>query len=81
MKKVKVIVYRFSLLDSDDPDLIAAEPMLNWEKSEKGQWVMNNSIDKPTWFRLLDPNIFGFEYLIQATFTPKNYTYWKLKYE
>ena len=55
--------------------------MLNWEKSEKGQWVMNNSIDKPTWYRMLDPDIFGFEYIIQATFTPENYTYWKLKYE
>ena len=81
MKNVKVIVYRFSLLDIDDPDLIAAEPMLNWEKSEQGQWVMNNSIEKPTWHRLMDPNIFGFEYLIQATFTPENYTYWKLKYD
>jgi len=81
MKPVKVVVHRFLLSDSEDPDLIAAEPLINWEKSEKGQWVMNNSIEKPTWFRLPAVDIYGFEYIIQATFTPEQYTYWKLKYE
>ena len=46
----EVVVHSFSLGDVDDPDLYAAQPLYEWEKSEAGQWVMKNAADTPTWY-------------------------------
>ena len=42
------IVHEFSLSDVDDPDLLAAEPIWNWQQSDSGKWVMENAYDKPS---------------------------------
>jgi hypothetical protein len=81
MSAVNVIVHTIRMGDSEDPDLLVAEPMWQWQQSESGKWIMDNSIGQPSWERLLDPNTFGYLYRIRATLEPKAYTYWKLKYE
>jgi hypothetical protein len=52
--------------DVEDPDLYAAEPLYNWEHSEKGQFVMKNALDTPEWHRTLDPNRYGWQFSIVA---------------
>ncbi len=79
-KTIAVWVHSFYLSDVDDPDLYAAEPMYQWEKSEEGQWLMKNSSLTPTWHRNIDNNTMGYKYQIRAYLSPKNYTYWKLKF-
>lgn len=78
---MKYIVHRFLMSDVEDPDLWAGQSLYEWEKSEKGQWVMKNSLETPVWNRLLDHNTYGYQYTITAKFTPEQLTYWKLKYE
>jgi hypothetical protein len=75
-----VVVHEFSMGDVEDPDLFAAEPLIAWEKSEQGQWVMKNACDTPTWNRSADPVLMGFRYRITAKLTGPALTEWLLKY-
>ena len=62
----KVVVYKFSMGDVEDPDLYAAEPMWKWQQSEQGKFVMENAVDQPEWRRHLDPATYGYQYAIVA---------------
>lgn len=62
----EVVVYSFSMGDVDDPDLYAAQPLSEWEKSEAGQWIMKNAADTPTWHRMADAVSYGYKYQIRA---------------
>lgn len=77
----RVVVHKFSMGDVDDPDLYAAQPLHEWEQSDIGQWVMKNSCETPTWYRMADPVSFGYRYEIQATFMGAALTEWLLKYD
>jgi len=37
-----IVVHEFLMGDVEDPDLYAADPLIKWEQSEIGQWVMKN---------------------------------------
>lgn len=80
-KSISYVVHRFTVGDAEDPDLYAAHPMMEWEKSDVGQWVMNNSAPTPSWHRIPDSMTYGYMYCIRAYFTPKQLTYFKLKFE
>jgi hypothetical protein len=75
-----VVVHEFSLGDVEDPDLYAAEPLIAWEKSDRGQWVMENACDTPTWYRLADPVSYGYKYQIRAKLMGPALTEWLLRY-
>jgi len=76
----KVIVHSFQLGDVEDPDLYAAEPIYNWEKSEQGQFVMEHAIDKPEWHRHLNHSRYGYEYIIVAELEVKKLSEFYLKW-
>lgn len=79
-KTYSVIVHTIRMSDVEDPDLFVAQPIYEWQQSEEGKWIMENSAPTPSWHRELDHNIMGYRYTIRAYLSPKNYTYWKLKY-
>ena len=75
-----ITVHSFSVGDVEDPDLYAADPLIAWEKSEKGQWVMKNACDIPTWHRLADSVSYGYQYCIRAKLMGPALTEWLLRY-
>jgi hypothetical protein len=75
-----VVVYKFRISDSEEPDLYAAEPIWNWQESEMGQWVMENAVDKPIWERRVDHNTYGYQYAILAKLREADYLIWALKW-
>jgi hypothetical protein len=75
---IKVVVHKFNMSDVEDPDLWAAHTFFEWEKSDKGQWVMKNTIE-PTWHRNFYE--YGWQYTITAEMSEEQLTYYKLKYE
>ena len=75
-----VVVHRFRMGDVEDPDLYAGEPLWQRQTSEMGKWVMDNAVQTPSWHRAPDPNTLGYAYSIRAELTPKNYTYWWIKW-
>ena len=77
----EVVVYRFTMGDVEDPDLYAAEPLLKWQESEMGQWVMSHAVEQPVWHRQADMLNFGYKYAITAKLQGKDLTYFYLKWK
>jgi hypothetical protein len=75
-----VVVHRFTMGDVEDPDLYAATPLAEWEKSEAGQWVMNNAVETPSWHRMADPYNYGYRYEIRARLRGAALTEWLLRF-
>ncbi len=44
-KIYSVTVHSFAMGDVEDPDLFAVDPLLKWENSEAGAWVMKRAIE------------------------------------
>lgn len=80
-KKIyKVIAHKFTMGDSEDPDLYAAEPLYNWEHSEAGQYVMSKAVEKPEWRRQTNFACFGYDYVITAKLYEEDATYYTLRW-
>ena len=75
------LVHSFKMNDSEDPDIYAFEPLYNWQQTEAGKWVMDNAIDKPSWYRQVDYMTYGYLYQIRAHLTPEQITFFELKYK
>jgi len=75
-----VVVHEFKMSDVEDPDLWAAESLMEWEKSDAGQWVMKNAADTPTWYRDMDTSMMGWRYQIRAKLMGPALTEWLLRY-
>jgi hypothetical protein len=67
--------------DVDDPDLYAAQPLWEFQQSEKGQWVMKHALETPVWQRQIDHVSFGYRYKVDARLTEQDITYFLLKYK
>ena len=76
----KTIVHKFTMGDVEDPDLYAAEPLLAWQHSEMGEWVMARAVETPEWHRHADVMSYGYQYAVVAKLKEKDYTFWVLKW-
>lgn len=76
----KVVVHKFNLSDVDDPDIYAAGPMFEWERSEAGQFVFKHAVDAPEWHRHMDPMFMGYRYIITAELEKKKLSEFYLKW-
>lgn len=76
----RVVVHRFNLSDVEDPDLYAAEPIIAWQNSEVGKWIMERSVEVPMWHRHMDVSTYSYQYAITAWLKGPDYTYWQLKW-
>jgi len=80
-RTIEYIVHSIRMGDVEDPDLFVAQPIWEWQQTEKGKYIMENSAPEPMWLRSFDHITYGYTYTIKAYLTPKKLTYWKLKYE
>jgi hypothetical protein len=76
----KIVVHSFSVGDAEDPDIYAAQPLWDWQESEKGKWVMEHSIQPPVWRRDLDFVTYGYRYAIVAELPGPRATEYYLKW-
>jgi hypothetical protein len=76
----KVIVHRFTMGDVEDPILYAAEPLIQWQNSEQGQWVMEHAVETPEWNRYADTLNWGHSFYITAKLKAKDYSFFLLKW-
>ena len=75
-----VCVQSFRMGDVEDPDIMAGEPLWQWQQSDAGKWVMENAEEPPYWIRALDVTTYGHVYKIMARLSEHNQTYFKLKF-
>ena len=66
MKIVKTKVHSIKMGDVEDPDLFVAQPIWEWQQTEAGKFVMENSKQQPEWHRRTDPYNYGYHYDIVA---------------
>jgi len=78
-KTITYTVHSFNMGDVEDPDIYAADSLIKWEKTPAGGWIMENSAPTASWHRI--PHYHGWQYQIKAYLTPKQLTYYKLKFE
>jgi hypothetical protein len=77
----EVVVHRFRLGDVEDPDLYAAQPLWEWQKSEAGQFVMKNAVETPEWRRQADNANWGYQYIIVAELEKKKLSEFYLRFD
>lgn len=80
-RTIEVKVHEIRMGDVEDPDLFIADPIYKWQQTEKGKYVMEHSSPTPMWVRVADPSTYGHLYMIKAYFTPKQLTYYRLKFD
>lgn len=75
-----VCVHEFTVGDVEDPDIMAGEPIWNWQQSEAGAWVMEHAAEQPYWTRSMEHTTWGHRYRIMARLSEQNETFWRLKW-
>jgi hypothetical protein len=75
-----VKVHEFNIVDVEDPDLYASQPIIEWQQSEQGAWVMTHAVESPIWHRMVDHTSFGYTYVIRARLKDTDYTFYQLKW-
>jgi len=73
-------VHRFQLGDVEDPILYAGEPLMKWQNSECGKWVMDHAVETPSWHQQIDHASFGYTFIVCARLKAKDATYFRLKW-
>jgi len=73
------LVMRLVLADVEDPEIYAAQPILDWQQSEHGKWILEHSLD-PTYRITADYASYGYLINITAHITPKRWTEYCLRF-
>ena len=69
---VEYIVHYIKMGDVEDPELMIAQPIWEWQQTEKGKYIMEHSKPEPMWVRCINHRTYGYEYQIKAYLTPQN---------
>jgi len=77
---MKLLVHTISLGDVEDPEIYIAGPIIDWEKTEKGQWLHQHSYQQMMFDVQPGRYSYGYTVNIYAWLEPKNLTYYKLKW-
>jgi hypothetical protein len=75
-----VCVHEFSVGDVEDSVLYAGAPLLKWQESAAGQWVMANAEGKPYWIKDLEYRTYMYRFRVMARLSESNETFFRLKY-
>lgn len=77
---IKVLMHTITMGDVEDPEIYAAEPLFDWQNSEKGQWCMENAIDTPYYTISQDYTSWGYTIQIVGELMERDYTYFNLRW-
>ncbi len=76
----KITVHSFFLSDVEDPEIYAAGPILEFEKTELGRWLNEHSELQMTYDIINDPIIMGYRVNLHAWLSEQDLTFYKLKW-
>lgn len=78
---IKLRVHQFRMSDVEDPEIYAAQPLYEWQKTEHGRWVMEHAVEPPTY--LISPDsrgYMGYLITIDARFQEEDAFIFKLEW-
>jgi len=75
-----MIFHQFNLGDVEDPDIYAAQPIWEWQQTEKGKWVMEHGTDLTY---AIHPDVYSYGYKVSITglLNSEDEVYYTLKYQ
>jgi hypothetical protein len=79
-KVISIVVYEFLLGDVEDPIVYMAEPLLKWENSEAGQYILAKAIESPYWHRHVNHESYTTRVLVIARLFEEDASYYALKF-
>lgn len=77
---MKYIVHAIEMGDVEDPEIYAAAPILDFEQSEKGRWLMANSYKQLEFTIRPNERTYGWKVLIWSYLNEQDLTYYSLKW-
>lgn len=75
----RVIFHTFTMGDVDDVDIYVAQPIWEWQQTEKGQWVMAHCSD-PRYHIMPDGSSWGHRVKLYGELEDKDATFFQLKW-
>jgi len=77
----KVVVHTINMGDVEDPDLMVAAPIYEWQQSDAGKFAMANAIpESPEWRRELSHYHMGWRYAIIVEMEKKKLSEFYLRF-
>jgi hypothetical protein len=75
-----MILHEFSMGDVEDPYLYAAFPISDWQKTDKGKWVMEHAQGEIVFHCMPCPDTYGYRVLISGELEERDEIIYRLKY-
>ena len=75
-----ILFKEIAMGDVEDPELYAAMPILDWEKSEQGKWVMQHATEQPCFRIVTNYATYGYMIQIYGKLTEQDEIIYRLKY-
>jgi hypothetical protein len=77
----RIVFHKIHIGDVEDPDIIVAQSIWQWQQTDEGKFVMENCIpNSPKWHRIIDPTHYGYQYCIDAEMPVKKLSEYYLKW-
>jgi len=77
---MKYIVHTIEMGDVEDPEIYAAAPIIDFERSEKGRWLMANSYKQLEFTIHPNERTYGWKILIWSYLNEQDLTFYSLKW-
>lgn len=79
METISVTFHQFAMGDVDDVDIYVAQPIYEWQQTDKGRWVMKHAQDL-RYYTMPDMSYFGHKIAIRGKLDPKLATEYFLRW-
>ena len=76
---MKITFHSFRMGDVDDVDIYVAQPIYEWQQTEKGKWVMAHARDLQ-YHTAADPSTFGYRITIRGELEERTATEYLLRW-
>jgi len=76
-----VVVHRFKMGETSDPEIAIAVPILEWQKTDPGKFVMQYCVEKPSFHYYLQQYDLRYQCCIIATLEMKRLSEFYLKFD
>ena len=77
---MKYIVHTIEMGDVEDPEIYAAAPIIAFENTDKGRWLMANSYKQLEFTIQPNSRTYGYKISIWSYLNEKDLTYYSLKW-
>jgi len=77
---MKYLVHTIAMGDVEDPEIYAAGPILEFENSEKGRWLMANSYKQLEYTIHPNHETYGWRIVLWSYLNDQDLTFYKLKW-